>query len=102
MVRGGGEETVNVNDALSTNNGEVAVQWALDGRGVLLRSIWDVHEHLATGRLVRILPEYSQPANVWAVYPPELRDTRKITTVVAFFKDRLAKLSPIAEAYLKV
>lgn len=100
MVRGGKHETVNVNDALSTNNGEVAVRWALDGRGVLLRSVWDVLEHLDSGDLVRILPEYSQPANVWAVYPPELRDTRKITTVVAFFKERLARLTPLARAHL--
>lgn len=92
------EESVNVNDALSTNNGEVAVDWALRGRGILLRSIWDVHEHLSSGRLVRVLPDYSQPANVWAVYPPELRDTRKISTVVAFFKKRLSKLTPTTEA----
>lgn len=97
MTKDGEEETANVNDALSTNNGEVAVEWALRGRGILLRSIWDVHEHLATGRLVQVLPAYSQPANVWAVYPPELRDTRKISTVVAFFKERLAGLTPITE-----
>jgi LysR family transcriptional activator of dmlA len=100
LLKDGSEETVNVNDALSTNNGEVAVDWALRGRGILLRSIWDVNEHLDTGRLVHILPRYSQPANVWAVYPPELRDTRKITTVVAFFKKRLAKLTPITEALM--
>jgi LysR family transcriptional activator of dmlA len=102
LVRDGSEETVNVNDALSTNNGEVALQWTLDGQGVLLRSVWDVHEYLASGELVRILPEYSQPANIWAVYPPELRETRKITTVVAFFKDRLSQLSRVAESYLRV
>lgn len=98
LLKDGCEESVNVNDALSTNNGEVAVDWALRGRGILLRSIWDVHEHLSSGRLVQVLPGYSQPANVWAVYPPELRDTRKISTVVAFFKKRLVQLTPISEA----
>lgn len=98
LLNDGEEESVNVNDALSTNNGEVAVDWALRGRGILLRSIWDVHEHLSSGRLVQVLPDYSQPANVWAVYPPELRDTRKISTVVAFFKKRLAKLTQITKA----
>ncbi len=98
VINDGNEETVNVNDALSTNNGEVAVDWAIRGRGILLRSIWDVHEHLESGRLIRLLPEYSQPANVWAVYPAELRDTRKINTVVAFFKKRLARLTPIAKS----
>lgn len=101
LLKEGKEESVNVNDALSTNNGEVAVDWALRARGILLRSIWDVHEHLSSGRLVQVLPDYSQPANVWAVYPPELRDTRKISTVVAFFKKRLAPLTPITTALIK-
>lgn len=92
LMRDGEEHTVNVNDALSTNNGEVAIDWALKDRGVLLRSNWDVHSHLKAGRLVRVLLDYSQPADVWAVYPPELRDTRKLNTVVAFFKTRLAGL----------
>ncbi|RAG31248.1 LysR family transcriptional regulator, partial [Burkholderia multivorans] len=30
--------TVKVGGALSTNHGEVAVQWALAGRGIVLRS----------------------------------------------------------------
>lgn len=98
LLKGDTEETVNVNDALSTNNGEVAVDWALRGRGILLRSIWDVHEHFETGKLIHILKDHSQPANVWAVYPPELRNTRKISTVVAFFRKRLSKLTPITQA----
>lgn len=88
----GEDETVSINDTLSTNNGEVAVSWAIAGQGILLRSLWDVHEHIAAGRLKRILPAYHQTANIWAVYPPELRDTRKIATVVSFFRERLAAL----------
>ncbi len=84
-----GEKTVNVNDALSTNNGEIAVDWTLRSRGILLRSKWDVHRYVADGRLIHILPEYRQHADIWAVYPPELRNTRKIRTVVEFFRERL-------------
>jgi LysR family transcriptional activator of dmlA len=93
LERKGKEETVNVNDRLSTNNGEVAVEWALAGHGLLLRSLWDVHQHLSAGRLIQILPEYQQTANIWAVYPPELRDTVKIATVVRFFRAELSQLS---------
>lgn len=92
LQRRGKDETINVNDTLSTNNGEVAVDWALAGHGILLRSFWDVHEHVSSGRLKHVLPAYSQAANIWAVYPPELRDTRKIATVVSFFRERLSKL----------
>lgn len=86
-----GGEKVRVASSLSTNNGEVAVQWALDGHGVLLRSIWDVHVHLSDGRLVQILKDYSQPADIWAVYPAELRNTRKIQVVVDVFRQALQK-----------
>ncbi len=100
LERKGNEETVNVNDALSTNNGEIAVDWALSGLGILLRSVWDVHQHLSSGKLVHILTDYSQAANIWAVYPPELRDTRKITTVVAFFREYLAPLKDSTARHL--
>lgn len=96
MTHKGKEETVNVNDALSTNNGEIGVEWALAGHGILLRSVWDAYEHLASGRLVPVLSGFSQAANIWAVYPPELRDTRKIMTTVAFFREKLAPLHEIS------
>lgn len=88
LVRGK-EESISVNDAISTNNGEVAVDWALAGCGILLRSEWDIGNHLAAGKLQRVLPEYSQPAGIYAVYPAELRDTHKIKTIVDFFRERI-------------
>jgi len=36
-----GEETVKVTGALSTNHGEIALQWAIEGSGIVLRSLWD-------------------------------------------------------------
>jgi LysR family transcriptional activator of dmlA len=47
----------------------MVVQWAVDGCGIALRSRWDVQQHLHAGRLVQLLPEWRQEANVWAVYP---------------------------------
>jgi LysR family transcriptional regulator, transcriptional activator for dmlA len=61
--------TVKVGGALSTNHGEVAVQWALAGRGIVLRSIWEAAPLIERGALCRVLPEAIQPANIWAVYP---------------------------------
>mgnify|MGYP006164856451 CR=1 FL=1 len=63
-----GEQSVRVTGGLSTNHGEVAHQWCLDGRGILLRSYWDVHDSLADGRLVPVLEDYHQAADIWAVY----------------------------------
>ena len=55
-----GEEQVKVTGPLSSNHGEVVHQWCIDGRGILLRSWWDVYDNLEDGRLVQVLPEYMQ------------------------------------------
>ena len=73
----GGEETVKVTGALASNHGEIVHQWCLDGQGVALRSAWDVKENIDSGRLVHILPEYFQPANIWAVYVSGWQRRRK-------------------------
>lgn len=94
----GQTDRVKVAGSLSTNNGEVAVQWAVDGHGVVLRSIWDVHTHIREGRLRQILPDHTQSANVWAVYPAELRNTHKIEAVVSAFRVALQQRASGFEA----
>ncbi|HEF5153531.1 LysR family transcriptional regulator [Burkholderia multivorans] len=81
--------SVQVTGPLSSNHGEVAVQWALAGRGIVLRSVWDVQPLLDAGRLQRVLPGVTQPANVWAVYPARLAQSAKVRACVEFLKDRL-------------
>jgi LysR family transcriptional activator of dmlA len=85
-----GSETVRVKGALSTNNGELVHQWAIDGHGIILRSIWDVGPSIADGRLVRVLPEYSQEADVWAIYPARLGTTANVRVCVQFLEEWLA------------
>lgn len=78
---------VRVRGPLVTNNGEIAVGWALAGHGIVLRSIWDVGEHLRTGSLVSVLPDYVQEANIWAVYPERLNSSAKINVCVNFMEE---------------
>ena len=85
----GGLKTVKVSGPLSTNNGEIIYQWALDGHGIILRSTWDVNANLKTGRLVRVLPEYYQDAEVCAVYPLRLTESAKVRVCVQFLAKKL-------------
>lgn len=80
----GREQVVKVSGPLSSNNGEVALRWALDGRGIVLRSTWQVAPLLAQGKLVQVLAGCSQPANVWAVYPLRLERSAKLRVAVEF------------------
>ena len=84
---GAQEESVKVRGPLSANNGEMAVQWAVDGRGVVLRSLWDVGAHLQIGRLVQVLPQWQQEANVWAVFPTRLERSAKVRVCVEFLQE---------------
>ncbi|AKQ61534.1 LysR substrate-binding domain-containing protein [Bordetella hinzii] len=84
LQRGRREQTVKVRGPLSANNGEMAVQWAVDGRGIILRSTWDVQPLIDAGKLVPILPQYRQTANVWAVYPARLNASAKVRACVEF------------------
>jgi LysR family transcriptional activator of dmlA len=77
-----GPATMRVAGLLSTNNGEIARQWALEGHGILLRSIWDVQGSIDCGKLVHVLPDYSQKADVWAVYTSRLSSSAKVRVCV--------------------
>lgn len=83
--------SIKVTGPLSTNHGEVAVQWALAGRGIVLRSLWDVRPLLECGQLVHVLPEVTQPANIWAVYPARLAASAKVRVCVDFLADEFAQ-----------
>ena len=81
-----GQHANKVTGPLSSNHGEIVHQWCLDGQGIALRSWWDVRENIASGHLVQVLPDYWQPANVWAVYVSRLAMSAKIRTTVEFLR----------------
>ncbi|MEQ6437796.1 LysR substrate-binding domain-containing protein [Comamonas sp. w2-DMI] len=94
-LRAGAEErTVKVTGPLSANHGEIAVQWAVDGHGIVLRSVWDVAALLQSGQLVQVLPEWRQEANVWAVYPTRLDRSAKVRACVEFLQDYFRQAMP--------
>lgn len=86
-----GEETVKVSGALSTNHGEIALRWATEGAGIVLRSRWDTQPYVDAGTLVQVLPEYTQEANVWAVYPHRLAGSGKVRVCVEFLERHFAR-----------
>ena len=78
-------EAVKVRGNLATNDGEIAVNWALEGHGVLMRAEWDIERYLQSGRLVQVLPQYRTPdADIYAVYPQRHQLSMRIRTFVDF------------------
>lgn len=93
LARGGADESVRVSGPLSSNNGEIVLRWALSGAGIILRSLWDVKPMLESGQLVRVLSDYSQSANVWAVYPTRVSQSAKLRVCIEFFEQHFQELS---------
>jgi len=78
-------EAVRINGSLTTNDGEIAVKWALEGHGILMRAEWDIKPYLADGSLVRVLPDHETPnADVFAVYSQRHQMSNRIRAFVDF------------------
>lgn len=74
FVMGGRTEAIKIHAALSSNDGDIVLGWALAGQGIVIRSEWDVAKYLDSGRLRQILPDYSLPSADLFVYYPSSRN----------------------------
>jgi LysR family transcriptional activator of dmlA len=84
-------EAVRIRGNLATNDGEVAVNWALDGHGILMRAEWDIERYLRSGRLVQVLPQYYTPdADINAVYPQRHQAAARVRAFVDFLAQAFA------------
>jgi LysR family transcriptional regulator, transcriptional activator for dmlA len=76
---------VRVRGSLSSNSGELVRDWCLQGRGIMLRSLWDVAAQLKSGQLVRVLPSYSMPdADIHWLAPYRPETPRRIRLLIDF------------------
>ena len=83
--RNASTEAVKTRGNLTTNDGEIAVNWALDGHGILMRAEWDIERYLRNGRLVQVLPQYYTPdADIYAVYPQRHQLAARVRAFVDF------------------
>ncbi|AEB82531.1 LysR family transcriptional regulator [Alicycliphilus denitrificans] len=92
-------ESVKVAETMVTNDGDIAVAWALDGHGILMRAEWDIDKYLRSGRLRQVLEQYSTPpADIYAVYPSRHQKARRVTAFVDFLCAELGQATPKARA----
>ena len=85
-------ETVKVRGPLSSNDGQSALEWALDGHGIVMRSECETAAYLRSGRLRHVLPDWSTPpADIHALYPERLNLPAKTVAFVDFLVQRFAR-----------
>ncbi len=87
-------EVVKVRGNLSTSDGEIAVNWALDGHGIVMRAEWDIARYLRSGRLRQVLEHYqTPPADIHAVYPQRHQVSARVRAFVDFLASHFEKSS---------
>jgi DNA-binding transcriptional LysR family regulator len=84
--------SIRVKGTLGANDGEVAHAWALEGAGLVMKSIWDVEEDIRVGRLEVVLPALRLPAApIHAVYPHRRHTAAKVRLCVDFLAKKLTE-----------
>ena len=89
------ELAVRVPAILSSNDGDVVRQWALAGKGLIMRSEWDVADSLANGRLVRVLKDWHLPdADIVALVDRRQGMAARVKLFLAFLQARFKPAPP--------
>ncbi|MFJ2690757.1 LysR family transcriptional regulator [Pseudomonas sp. NPDC087336] len=96
---GGRKDNIKVHGALGCNDGEVALNWALDGFGILLRAEWDIARYVRSGRLRLVLEDQTPTrADVYAVYPQQLHLSARVRCLIDFLIERFKHIDNIEES----
>ncbi|MBL1267900.1 MAG: LysR family transcriptional regulator [Halomonas sp.] len=91
----GQTQSIKVSGRLASNDGEVITRLALDGHGVMLRSWWDVNEHLASGALVALLPGWQGVrADFYAVFEQRRHVPARLRAFIDYIQREMAGRVP--------
>ena len=65
-----GPRTLSVQGRFDADDGDVLTDWAVEGRGIVLKPLWEVAAHLRSGQLVPVLLDHPpEPAALSILYP---------------------------------
>ncbi len=79
--------SMRVSGTLACNDGAVLRDWALAGRGLAWRSMWEVREDLRAGRLKSVLDAFAAPDNaIHAVFPQRKHLPLRVRVFVDYLK----------------
>ncbi|HEF4762918.1 TPA: LysR family transcriptional regulator [Pseudomonas putida] len=99
FTNGGHTDNIKVHGALGCNDGEVALNWALEGYGILLRAEWDIARYVRSGRLRLVLEDQTPTrADVYAVYPQQLHLSARVRSLIDFLIDRFKHIDNVEDS----
>jgi DNA-binding transcriptional LysR family regulator len=79
--------TLKLGGNMECNDGAVLHAWALAGKGLAWRSMWEVGEQIASGELSTVLDEFAAPGNdIYAVFAQRQHLPLRIRAFVEFLR----------------
>ena len=65
-----GPSTLPVSGKFDADDGDVLTAWTLQGEGIMLKPYWEIAEHLESGRLKVVMPDFPpEPVSLVMLYP---------------------------------
>ena len=84
--------TLKVAGNMVCNDGEVLHDWALAGKGLAWRSMWEVGTEIESGKLQTVLDEFAAPGNdIYAVFAQRRHLPLRIRALVDFLRRAYAQ-----------
>ena len=84
--------TLKVAGTMTCNDGQVLHDWALCGKGLAWRSMWEVGAEIAAGKLRTVLDQYEAPGNdIYAVFAQRRHLPLRIRAFVDFLRHTYAQ-----------
>lgn len=83
-----GEREVKVSGRMVANHGQMLVEAAIKGHGIIYVPEFRAADAIRVGRLVRVLPAWSWPVGIYAMYLPTSRVPHKVRAFVDFMLAR--------------
>jgi DNA-binding transcriptional LysR family regulator len=84
--------TLKVGGNMVCNDGAVLHDWALAGKGLAWRSMWEVGGEIEAGRLVTVLDEFAAPGNdIYAVFAQRRHLPLRIRAFIDFLRHAYAQ-----------
>ncbi len=85
-----GSLNVRISPRMRTNSGDTCCAAAIGHQGIVFQPTFLVAQHLASGALVPVLPQYRSPEiGIYAVYPTRKHLTPKVRALIDFLAEAL-------------
>lgn len=95
FMRGQTSRNVRIDPVLVSNDGDIVLQWAIYGKGIIVRSEWNVADSLKSGQLVHLLPEWElASADVVALVPQRKGMSARVKAFIAFVNAHFSPTPP--------